>query len=219
MWLHAGASQHTNNTAELLGGCACSLFLSWTFVSDGTWRKELPRTTEFWWPLFRVYCHYVFERNTLNSVKRDMMLRLYKKSDDTNKPTQKIRKKRKGPSNYSRSNLPSNFQPVARVPSTIFLNTVLCRALKEFLDTMRDIRHQSDPICCWALAGTEAASDRAHHRLSRSTATIDDWNKKTYCLNSIERIEEKWRSSAMDMKSHKSAILGFTKQLGATDNT
>ena len=47
----------------------------------------------------------------------------------------------------------------------------------------------------------------------------DDGNKKTYCLNSIERIEEERRSLATDTKSHKSAILDSTKQLGATDNT
>ena len=70
--------------------------------------------------------------------------------------------------------------------------------------------------CFWACVQVP----RQHQtELPSATAAIEDDNKKTYCVNSIERIEANRKSLAMDMKSRKSAILDFTKQLGATDNS
>merc|ERR1712012_90889 len=44
----------------------------------------------------------------------------------------------------------------------------------------------------------------------------DDDNKKTYCLDSIDRVEDVGKSLAVDIKSHKSAISDFAEQLSAT---
>jgi len=45
---------------------------------------------------------------------------------------------------------------------------------------------------------------------------IDDDNKKTYCLDSIDRVEDEGKSLAVDIKSHKSDISDFAEQLSAT---
>eukprot|EP00450_Noctiluca_scintillans_P000408 CAMPEP_0194501534 /NCGR_PEP_ID=MMETSP0253-20130528/22736_1 /TAXON_ID=2966 /ORGANISM="Noctiluca scintillans" /LENGTH=79 /DNA_ID=CAMNT_0039343523 /DNA_START=32 /DNA_END=268 /DNA_ORIENTATION=- len=44
----------------------------------------------------------------------------------------------------------------------------------------------------------------------------DDENKKTYCLDSIDRAEDEGKSLVLDIKSHKSGIADFTEQLDAT---
>jgi hypothetical protein len=44
----------------------------------------------------------------------------------------------------------------------------------------------------------------------------DDENKKTYCLDSIDRAEDEGKSLAIDIKSHKSGIADFSEQLDAT---
>ena len=41
----------------------------------------------------------------------------------------------------------------------------------------------------------------------------DDENKKTYCLDSIDRAEDEGKSLAIDIKSHKSGIADFSEQL------
>jgi len=46
---------------------------------------------------------------------------------------------------------------------------------------------------------------------------IDDDNKKTYCVDSIDRLEDEGKSLAVDIKSHKSAISDFTEQLSGTE--
>ena len=42
---------------------------------------------------------------------------------------------------------------------------------------------------------------------------VDDDNKKTYCLDSIDRVEDEGKSLAVDIESHKSDISDFAEQL------
>merc|ERR1712227_166777 len=46
---------------------------------------------------------------------------------------------------------------------------------------------------------------------------IDDDNKKTYCLDGIDRLEDEGKSLDVDIKSHKSAISDFAEQLSGTE--
>ena len=57
---------------------------------------------------------------------------------------------------------------------------------------------------------------KSHRHDRRDGIQADDKNKRTYRLDSIDRAEDKGKSLAIDIQSHKSRIADFIEQLVAS---